>query len=82
MEVYKLQKHLLSFEYDSDGEKLEIHANEKGLRYLKEQIEILLEHKQELHLMTPSWGGEELTEEQQGKDNILIHHVKIFHWGD
>jgi hypothetical protein len=82
LEVYKLKKYLLSFEYDSDGEKLEIHANEKGLIYLKEQIEMLLEHKQGIHLMTPSWGGEELTEEKQGKDNTLIHHVKIFHWGN
>ena len=82
MEVYKLQKHLLSFEYDSDGEKLEIHANEKGLRYLQKQIELLLEHKQGIHLLTPSWGGEGLTEELQGKDNSLIHHVKVFYWED
>lgn len=77
-----MQSYLLSFEYDSDGEKLEIHANERGLKYLKGQIEMLLEHKQGIHLMTPCWGGKELTEKQQGKNNILIHHVKIFHWGD
>lgn len=71
---------LLTFEYDDDNEKIEIHANKKGLDLLKKQIEKLLLNESDTHLMTPSWGGEELTEEKQGNKTKLINHVKIFRW--
>lgn len=35
-----------------------------------------------VHLMTNSWGGDELTDEKQGDENIIINHVKIFKWND
>lgn len=30
-----------------------------------------------MHLMTPSWGGDELGEEKQVEENALVHHVRI-----
>jgi hypothetical protein len=32
------------------------------------------------HLMTPSWGGTELTEEPQGQDTKIIHSVVVHPW--
>lgn len=30
-----------------------------------------------VHLMTPSWAGNELTEEVQGTGNVLFNHLRI-----
>ncbi|GAC42104.1 Imm32 family immunity protein [Paenibacillus popilliae] len=70
----------VTFEYNDRDEKIEIHANELGLKFLISQLEKLLIEKSDLHLMTPSWGGDELSEEKQCETNKLISHVKIFHW--
>lgn len=75
-----MSKKLLTFEYNDTDDKVEIHANELGIEYLIEQLEELLKNKNHLHLMTPSWGGDELSEEKQGEVNRLINHVKIFNW--
>ena len=71
----------LTFEITPDGDELEIHATREGLLQLQKQIEYLLEKdKDHIHLMTPSWGGKELSEEVQGEKNQLINHVKVFIW--
>ncbi len=71
---------LLTFEYNEVDEKIEVHANEHGLKFLINELEGLLKEKRNLHLMTPSWGGDELSVEKQGETNKLINHVKIFNW--
>ena len=77
-----MSKKFLTFELDKKGETVEIHGNSEGLTSLLKGLQNLLyEGKQDhLHLMTPSWGGEELTEEKQGENNKLINGVKIFFW--
>lgn len=72
---------LLTFEIQN-GEKLELHANKEGLKYLIDQLNKLYSSckNEHYHLMTPKWGGEELTEERQNNDSILINHVKIMLW--
>ncbi len=75
-----MKNKLLTFELDKDGEMLEIHGNKEGLKSL---ISILLkatETGDHSHMMTASWGGEELTDEKQCDENKLINHVKIFNW--
>ena len=78
----KSTKPLLSFEWDEEGEKLEIHTNPGGLRQLMASVMELycLDSPDHLHLMTEAWGGNELSIELQGCDNRLIHHVKIYKW--
>ena len=73
---------LLSVEWDQDGEKIEIHTNRKGLNYFIDYMQKLLsrEEHDHIHLMTPQWGGSELTERIQGETNKLINHIKIFLW--
>lgn len=77
-----MDKHLLTFEYDTDNERLEIHADLKGLIFLREQIDSLIKEGGSIHLMTPNWGGDELSMEKQGPQNILLNHVKMFCWSE
>jgi len=73
----------LSFEWDEKREVLEIHTNRKGLEALILQLQMLLNTKADndhMHMMTPLWGGEELTSERQNETAKLINHVEIFRW--
>lgn len=78
---------MLTFENDPEGEKLEVHTDLEGLKYLHSLLGQLIETTEKkghehLHLMTEDWGGNELTNEKQGKDNILFNHVKMYFWHD
>ena len=75
-----MEEYLLTFEYDEETRKIEIHADRKGLIVFKDIIDNLLEKGGDIHLMSPSWGGQELSEEQQNEKTKLLHHVKIFFW--
>ncbi|PIE90999.1 MAG: methylhydantoinase [Acidobacteria bacterium] len=61
---------------------LEIHLNKQGISEFIETLENLLTEKgnEHYHLMTPDWGGDELTLEKQCEENSLIQHVKIYKW--
>jgi len=76
------KRSLLTFEWDSKNEMIEIHGDEKGLKKLKEALDLLLAKSgnDHVHLMSNEWGGEELSSEVQGLDNELVNHVKIFKW--
>ena len=69
-------------ELDKQNEKVEIHLNQEGLEYLINILNTLSQKKDcdHIHLMTSSWGGEELTEYKIQEGNILINHLKIYKW--
>ncbi len=82
---------LLTFEYEKSSpgvlEKsspgvLHIHLNPEGAQEMIEIFQRLLrsglnEHD---HLMTPSWGGTELTEDKQDDATTLVNQVNVFLW--
>ena len=68
---------LFTFEISEDFQEIEIHGNEEGLKRLIDIIEMVIKYKTHDHLMTPSWAGNELTEEAQGKNTKLINKVTI-----
>jgi hypothetical protein len=73
---------LLTFELGRSGDELEIHCDRRGLAEL---IRILSELAQSEgrahdHLMTPAWGGGELSEELQGETDRLLHKVTVRVW--
>ena len=74
--------YLLTFEWDSKNETLEIHGDQKGLARLKSAIDLLLTKTDgdHIHLMTSKWGGNELSDEKQCSENEIINHVKFFKW--
>lgn len=71
---------MLTFELTHAGDQIEIHGDEDGLRILLAAIERALATKQHDHLFTPSWSGNELTEDRQGTSNTLINGVTIHIW--
>ena len=78
------REHILSFATDKDGQ-LFVHADAAGLDHL---IRSLSHIRRKLdagvcdhdHLMTGSWGGDELTERTLEEGAKIIHHVKIYGW--
>jgi hypothetical protein len=77
-------KKLLTIEYDSEDEILEMHLDKEGAKLLLNKIQMLLEKDENSHehLMTDTWGGNELTSEKQNLlPNItLLNHLKIIYW--
>jgi len=78
-----MQNHLLSFELSDNKDQLLIHGDEAGLRLLISTLDKLVNHTQDGHfdhdhLMTPAWGGWELSPENKG--GTVINHVKVYCW--
>jgi len=78
----KEREHVLTFELDNKTKELEIHANEEGLKILKEKISFLLKIQKPIHshLLSKNRGGEELTSQKQSSQSEMIQSVKIFKW--
>lgn len=72
----------LSFEWDSENERLEIHGTSEALVDFAKKLESLAsqDESDHLHLMTQDWGGSSLSNDKQNSAAILIHHVKVLVW--
>ncbi|URA10251.1 Imm32 family immunity protein [Thermospira aquatica] len=68
---------VLTVELNRKDESIEIYCDKEGIKLLKKQLDILEKNGGHVHLMTPSWGGHELTEEKQDENNELINHLRI-----
>ena len=68
---------VLTFEISNDYQEIEIHGNVEGLTRLMNVIRGVIENQTHEHLMTPSWSGNELTEEIQGENTKIINKVSI-----
>jgi Immunity protein 32 len=74
-----MSKRLLTFEIVGDDE-VEIHGDVEGLRDLIRSLTHVIETGEHDHLMTPSWGGTELSEEPQKEGAKLVNKVTIRVW--
>lgn len=77
-----MSKHLLTFEADRAGQRIEIHVDSAGLDFLIQELQRLRDvaTQDHAHLMTDDWGGSGLSDEKQNVNAELIHHVKILKW--
>jgi hypothetical protein len=57
--------------------EVEIFCESEGLTLLSKQIDALMSGSTHVHLMTPTWAGNELSEKTAGKGTTLIHHLRI-----
>jgi hypothetical protein len=75
---------IFTIEIDEQGELVEMHLNKEGAEYLRDILNRVIEVNSDdhLHLMTPDWGGNELTEEKQNQSDTvkLIHQLKLMYW--
>lgn len=68
---------LFTVEYNSKAEDVEIYCDRQGLELIIKKLNVLANKGGHVHLMTPSWAGNELTEARQGVDTILINHLRV-----
>ena len=53
-------------------------CDDEGLDFLVEKLTRLRGKRDHTHLMTPSWSGNELTEEKQGGNQYeLVNHLRL-----
>ncbi len=78
---------MLTFEFDRENEKLEIHSDIEGLKSFRSLVGKLIQNSEKgkndhAHLMTEDWGGSELSNVCQNSKAEFIHHVKLFCWNE
>jgi hypothetical protein len=78
---------MLTVEKDIKGEQIFIHGSPEKLRWLAAKLESIANYAESHgasheHLMTPEWGGNELSSELQGKveSHSLVNHLIIYGW--
>jgi len=67
---------LLSIEFQRDQE-LDIICDEDGIELLIDKLSRLKKNGGHTHLKTPSWAGDELTEDRYSENAVLVNHVRI-----
>jgi len=78
--IISMSSPLLTFKINEEQENVEIHANAEGVAALIRWLEVASRTNDHQHLMTPEWGGVELSSEPQGSSNRLVNHVRIVPW--
>lgn len=77
---------VFTIELDLQAEAVELHLNQKGAEFLRDVLIKLIENNSinDHHFMSPDWGGDELSLDQQNlSDGIkMIHHLKILYSKD
>lgn len=73
-------EHILTFELSEDGDELDIHCDEQGLNMLIQSLHRLSNANQHEHLLSPSWGGSQLSEEKQSEQSKLINKITFHRW--
>jgi len=58
---------------------IELHLDQLGIESLIAQLEDLKAHNSHMHLMTPSWGGNELGETPHGSNRLMNHLIVYSH---
>jgi hypothetical protein len=72
---------LLVFESTESPEAIELHTDKEGMAHLIDELKRLMEGTDNhIHLMTPAWAGQDLTEEPVGEGNKTIHQVNVYCW--
>jgi hypothetical protein len=67
---------MVTVEYDPSG-AVEMYCDQDGLELLVGALVQLKHHGGHVHLRTPAWAGDELSEQLQGTHTDLIHHLMI-----
>lgn len=59
------------------GSEVELFLDAEAMADLVQQLAYLKQPGDHAHFMTPSWGGNSLTEDGQREGNVLVHHLRI-----
>jgi hypothetical protein len=80
---------MLSIEKDKDAEQVYIHGSPDKLRWLASRLEAIAAQAEKSgnahdHFMTEDWGGNELSNKLQGKNesDSIVHQLIVYGWGN
>lgn len=80
---------MLSIEKDKDAEQVYIHGSPDKLRWLASRLEPIANQAEKSgnahdHFMTEAWGGNELSNQLQGKkeSDSIVHHLVVYVWSN
>ena len=62
---------------NNESSEVEIYLDREGLSLLIQKLKILESKGGHVHLMTPAWAGNELSEKLIGEGNSLVNHLCI-----
>jgi hypothetical protein len=68
---------MLTVEHNPKIDAVEIFCDRDGLELLIGKLTRLKDRGGHIHLMTPAWAGDELTEERYRPNNKLFNHLMI-----
>lgn len=73
----------VSVELTADGDQLLMFGDAAGLQRLRDSLDRLIANTRDgyfahTHMMTPDWGGDELSNVVQSDNGKVIHHVKLY----
>jgi hypothetical protein len=61
----------------SNTAEVAICFDDEGLERLLKHLTKLKTHRDHIHLKTPAWAGDDLTEKKQGSDFELVNHLML-----
>ena len=62
---------------ERDEAVVEINADKEGIDYLIKLLTDLKKNGDHFHMMTPSWGMNDLSEEKYHEGSVLVNHLEI-----
>jgi hypothetical protein len=68
---------MISLELNKNDKEVDLVCDSDGITSLIDMLNILKKHGGHLHLMTPNWGGDDLSEIPIGSGNEIINHLRI-----
>ncbi len=70
---------MITAELNEKLDAIELHLDTAGIESLIAQLEDLKAYDSHIHLMTPAWGGEELSEASHGSNRLMNHLIVYSH---
>jgi hypothetical protein len=70
---------MITAELNEKLDAIELHLDKAGIESLMAQLESLKAYDSHIHLMTPSWGGKELSETAYGSNRLMNHLIVYSH---
>lgn len=73
---------MFQIEWDEEVGRVEVHLNSQGIDYFISILEKLKQRNapDDIHLMTPEWGGDGLTSCEDSGENKIVNSLKLLKW--
>ncbi|MCX6155554.1 MAG: hypothetical protein NT007_15485 [Candidatus Kapabacteria bacterium] len=77
---------MLTIEYNTISEMLDMHFDNEGAKRFIEDLQLLIKQNrfEQMHLLSEEWGGEDLSSVKLSlsDDVILVNQLRLTYWMD